>query len=290
MGGSAGYGSTTYGVYTGDTQSAYPYRNPEVPAVDTREFLKVRYDARMRTRDVSGLAHRVEATVREYKGRVDTAQSSSQAGYVSFVVPMNTYAAFRTEIEQLVGSRFLSVNIQSENLLPQKQSIEEQQKQADTSLAGYKTVRATVVDNHVSAIKNIQQQIEREAAQLLSLRSQPQTPQLQAQIDGVLDDVAALREALTIENENYKNQLAYAEANIKNAQEWQSSVKKQDATLMDDVATVSGSVSLQWISAWGIALLYLPGYWIPTIFAALSFLSYLWDRRRFAAWEGALMQ
>ena len=295
MGGQMGeplsYGSSSYGVSVADTQSAYPYpyRNPEISAVDTREFLKVRYDANMRTRNVQGLTHRVEATVREHNGRVDNAQSSSQAGYVSFVIPMSKYEAFRAEIEKLVGSRFISVNIQSENLLPQKQSIEEQQKQADTSLAQYKTARTAIVDNHLGAIKNLQAQLEREAAQLASLRIQTQTPEILAQIAGIQDDVAALREALFNENATYKEQIGYADANIKGAQEWQSSVKIQDKTLADNVGTVSGSVSVQWISMWDIALLYLPGYWIPAIFAVLSFLSYLWDRRRFVAWEGSVV-
>lgn len=275
------YTSTTSYDTSAGTRGAYPYYNPEISAVDKREFLKVRYDASMRTRDVPGSTHRVETTVRNHDGRVDNSQSSRQSGYVSFVVPMNKYEAFRTEIEKLVGSRFLSVNIQSENLLPQKQSIEEQQKQADINLAESKKVRTSVVNSHATAIKNIQAQLEREAAKLASLRVQAQTPEILAQIAGVQDDAAALREALFNENATYKEQLSYADANIKGAQEWQSSVKTQDKTLADNVGTVSGSVSLQWISVWGIALLYLPGYWIPGIFALLSFLSYLWDTRRF---------
>jgi len=44
---------------------------------------------------------------------------------------------------------------------------------------------------------------------------------------------------------------------------------------------VNGSVSFRWISLWEMAQLYLPGYWIPGIFAILAFCSYLFDRRRF---------
>jgi len=38
---------------------------------------------------------------------------------------------------------------------------------------------------------------------------------------------------------------------------------------------------VNWITLWQIALLYLPGYSIPMIFAVLTILSYLWDRRRY---------
>ena len=58
-------------------------------------------------------------------------------------------------------------------------------------------------------------------------------------------------------------------------------MKTQDKALLDDVATVNGTVSIRWISLWEMIQLYLPGYWIPAIFAALAFLSYLRDRRRF---------
>src|SRR3989344_8948463 len=44
----------------------YPYPNPDVPITDTREFLKVYYNAAMQTRDVPALTRRVETTVRGY--------------------------------------------------------------------------------------------------------------------------------------------------------------------------------------------------------------------------------
>src|SRR3989344_2274624 len=116
----------------------YPGYQGQPGAKDTREFLKVSYGAEMQTRDVPALTRRVESTVRGADGRVDNTTSSREYGYVSFVVPMSKYDAFRDELETLVGSRFLTVNISSQNLLPQKVSIEEQQKQADSALADYK--------------------------------------------------------------------------------------------------------------------------------------------------------
>ena len=110
----------------------YPYYNQGVPATDTREFLKVNYNASMRTRDVQGLTRRVVTTVRGFDGRIDQESSSPEYGSVGFVIPQSKYDAFRDELESLVNSRFLTVNVSSQNLLPQKQSIEEQQKQADT--------------------------------------------------------------------------------------------------------------------------------------------------------------
>ncbi|MDO8567065.1 MAG: hypothetical protein Q7R58_02860, partial [bacterium] len=263
-----------------DIYYPYPYPNPDVPVTDTREFLKTYYGASMRTRDVPTLTRRVETTVRGHDGRIDQQSSSEKYGYVSFAIPESKYDAFRIELESLVGSRFLAVNISSQNLLSQKVSIEEQQKQADTALADYKTARQKIVSAHTSAVQSLQRKIDADAAQLAILRAQTPTPQLLAQIQTVSDDWTSLKQQLADLNASYASQLNNADANIKYTEDWQKAVRTQDQTLLNNVATVTGTVSIQWISLWDSARLYLPGYWIPAIFAALTVLSYLRDRRR----------
>ncbi len=238
----------------------YPYPNPEVPVTDTREFLKIYYSASMQTRDVPTLTRRVETTVRGYDGRIDNESSAQMYGYVSFALPQAKYDAFRAELEGLVGSRFLKVNISSQNLLSQKVSIEEQQKQADKTLADYKIARQKIVSAHASAVQSLQTKIDATTA--------------------TSSERASLEQQLAIENESYARNLSNADANIKYAQDWVKGVQTQDATLLANVATVTGTVSIQWISFWDMALLYLPGYWIPTIFAILAILSFTSDRRR----------
>ncbi|MCR4281003.1 MAG: DUF4349 domain-containing protein, partial [Candidatus Kaiserbacteria bacterium] len=190
----------------------YPYPNPDVPVTDTREFLKVYYNASMQTRDVQGLTRRVVTTVRGYDGRIDNESSSQQYGYVSFVVPQSKFEAFRDELEGLVNSRFLKVNISSQNLLPQKQSIEEQQKQADSALADYKTARQQVVAAHASAVKSLQSQIDTYTQMLASLRAQVQSPQVQAQIQDISNSLVSLNQQITNENSSYASQLKNADA------------------------------------------------------------------------------
>jgi len=258
----------------------YPYPSPDVPVTDTREFLKIYYNASLRTRDVPGTTRRVETTVRGYDGRIDQQSSSEKYGYVSFALPQSKYEAFRTELESLVGSRFLTVNISSQNLLSQKVSIEEQQKQADKALADYKAARQKVVSAHASAGQSLQAKIDAATEQLATLRAQSSTPQLLLQIQTVSDELSSFKQQLADENASYATQLSNADANIKYAQDWQKAVLTQDQTLLANVATVTGTVSIQWIRLWDVILLYLPGYWIPAIFAALTVLSYLRDRRR----------
>lgn len=260
----------------------YPYPTPEVPATDTREFLKVYYSAYMQTRDVPTLTRRVETTVRGYNGRIDQQSSSSKYGSVSFAIPQVKYDAFRTELESLVGSRFLTVNISSQNLLSQKVSIEEQQKQAESALSGYETARQKIVSAHANAVASLQAKIDADAKALLALRAQAPTPQVAAEIQALSEHQSLLTDQLSSENASYAVQLRTVDSNIEYAKEWQKAVETQDQTLLENVATVTGTVSIQWISLWQMARVYLPGYWIPTILTLLAILSFMRDRRRLA--------
>ncbi len=259
----------------------YPYPSPEVPSSDIREFLKIYYSANMKVRNVQYLTSRIETTVRGYDGRIDSQSISPKYGYVSFAIPQGKFNAFRTELESLVGSRFLTINISSQNLLPQKISIEEQQKQADKNLADYKTARQKLVSSHNSTVASLQAKIDKANADLVSLRSQGESAQILAQIKTISDDLAYQKKLLDNENANYKNQLSSADANIKYGEEWQKAVQTQDKTLLENVATVTGTVSIQWISLWDSTLTFLPGYSIPIIFAVLALLSAMYDRRRY---------
>ncbi len=238
----------------------YPYPGTDVPVTDTREFLKIYYNASMQTRDVPALTRRVETTVRGHDGRIDNQSSAEKYGYVSFVIPQTNYEAFRDELESLVNNRFIKVNISSQNLLSQKVSIEEQQKQADTTLAGYKSARQKLVTAHSNVVNILKGKID--------------APGVTA------NEIALYQQQLLNEDASYAKQLSNADANIKYAQDWVKGVQTQDAKLLANVATVTGSVSIAWISLWDIARLYLPGYWIPAIFAVLTAISYKRDRRR----------
>ena len=160
-------------------------------------------------------------------------------------------------------------------------SIEEQQKQADTALSDYKTARQKIVSAHARIVQFLQSKIDADAAQLATLRAQTQTPDILFQIQTISDDWSAQKLQLVRENAAYTSQLNNADRNIKYAEDWIKAVQTQDQTLLDNVATVTGTVSIAWISLWDCARLYLPGYWIPFIFAALACLSFLFDRRRY---------
>ena len=152
-----------------------PIYNGNVPVTDTREFNKMNYNATLRTRNVQELTRRVETTTRGYGGRVDSSSISQKYGYVSFVVSVSKFEQFRNEIEGFVDSRFLSVNINSQNLLPQKQNIEEQQKNAESRLADLKASRKNLVADHTATAHSIQVEIDANAKELSDLNAEVTT-------------------------------------------------------------------------------------------------------------------
>src|SRR3989344_1891844 len=199
------------------------YGYGDFSVTDTREFLKIGYHATLRTRAVQELTRRVETTVRGFSGRIDQIASSQKSGYVSFVVPKSKYEAFRDELESFVGPRFLSINISSQNLLPQKISIEERQKQTEENLATLNADRKKLVSTHAQTVASLQTQIDADAVQLATLRAQTTTDpaqqaQITTQIETVFIDQANLKVRLTDENATYKQQLNSLDADIKYAQ------------------------------------------------------------------------
>jgi hypothetical protein len=255
------------------------YRN-DPSVTDTREFLKINYGAQMKTRDVKGLTRRVETTVRGYDGRIDSESTSPEASYVSFVVPQSKYESFRTELEGLVGSRFLEVSISSQNRLGEKQSIEEQAKSASATLASYQATRDSLVAAHTSRVKSLQAQIDTQNAAIGDYLEQAPSATRDANIARAEAAIADYRAQLANENSAYATKLATSDANIKYAKDWQKAIATNDQAFLDDIATVSGSVSIRLIGLFEMAQLYLPEYWIPAIFALLTLLSYSRDRRR----------
>ena len=238
----------------------YPRPMPpqDVPITDTREFLKTDYNATIRTRDVSTITRRVETTVRGFGGRIDSSNNSPKWGFVSFVVPASKFDSFRNEIESLTDARFITTEIRNENLLPQKQSIEEQRKQIDKELTELRASRQSLIANHIRVLASLQSQLDQAPSEQKYL--------FQIQINN--------------ENASYAKQLNSFDARIKDTQTNSEWVSKQDQSLIDNVATVRGTISINWISIWDVIQLYVSTSWIIVILLSVAFVSYLFERHR----------
>lgn len=259
----------------------YPYPDDDVPATDTREFLKISYHAQILTRKVEDVARRVETIVRGYDGRIDQMSSAHRFGFVRFVVPASQFDAFRSEIEGLIGPRFIDVEISSQNLLPQKISIEERQKLVEDAIAAANDARAKLVAAHANRVQSLEGEIASMKAQISDLEEQAPSSERDAQLAALRSTLASYESQLASENASYASKLSWADARIKSAETALTAVQNDDQELLDSVATVEGTISFQFVSLWDIARLYLPGYSIPAILAVLTVISFLFERRLF---------
>ncbi|MEN9560849.1 MAG: hypothetical protein RIQ56_122 [Candidatus Parcubacteria bacterium] len=267
---------------------AYPVPAPSggVPITDTREFNKTYYNAQMQTRDVPGLTRLVETTIRGSNGRIDQISSSQKYGSISFAVPQTKFDSFREQIETYVDWRFLEVNIQSQNMLSQKISIEEQQKYVNMSSSELSVTRKKEVARYEKERAGLQAQIdanEREIAMLDdSARTANETTIVSIKNRQIVlyDEQSRLRNSLALKEREYSQTIRMIDAQAGYLEDQGENLEKQDDALLADVATVNGTISIRWVSLWEVAQAYLPGYSIPGIFAILAIAVQWWYRRR----------
>lgn len=269
------------------TPGYYPPPGSEIPTNDSREFLKTDYRATIRTREVQELAQKIQIMVKGFGGRVDSVASSNRWGSISFVVPLNQFETFKTSLKGLVWSKLITEEIDSENLLPQKQSIENQKKEFQTTLEQLKIERGQLVASHRKTIASLQSQInaiEKELGELKIKLDITSDPILRgvfvAREDELKKEKSTLGSRLFEENKKYAEKLSLFDAQIKNAETNLEYTERQDRILLDTVATVRGTISLNSINVLGILLLYFPGHWMALVFGVVAVALYLVRRRK----------
>ncbi len=270
-------------VFYPDYPPVYP--QGQVSITDTREFLKTDYRATLRTRHVQETTRRAETTVRGFGGRVDNTSSSLKSGFVSFIVPAARFQEFRDEVESFVDPRFLTVNVTTQNLLGQKVGIEAGQEQVKESIGGLQAERKQLASTHTSTIRSLASSVsalEDERSVLANERAVDPIRQvyIRSRISDIATEISALERKVAQENSSYQNQLGFIDARINDMGGVLESLDEQDQDLLDNVATVTGSISINWISCWEIVQTYLPGYWIPGVFAFLMVIAFLWEKKK----------
>ncbi|MEK7113620.1 MAG: hypothetical protein AAB873_02205 [Patescibacteria group bacterium] len=260
------------------------YRENNLSIKDNREFLKIGYNATLETRNTSDLAKKIEITVRGFDGRIDSVNNSDKGGYISFAIPKDKLEAFRLEIKDLVGERFYSEYINSQNLLSEKQGIENWQKQIEDRLEVLNSERGQLVKNHNKNISYYQGKIDAINTEIILLNLEYKSANLQRQIEitnrinQLQPDVSSFNAEILNENRNYNQRIYEKDNEIKTNRENLKSAQKQDSDLLERVETVNGSISLKWISLWRVVDVYLPGPLLAWIFLGLGLVSYLWYR------------
>lgn len=232
----------------------YKYQSLGIPISDDREFLKRYYNSTLQTRNVESLTNKVRTVIRGFDGRIDSLNSSGEWGYVDFVVPASRFEAFQMEIKSLVGSKFYTEQVSIQNLLPEKQLIEKDKKQAEENVHQLRSSRKQLIGNYNKTISKLQSELNSDNKELI-----------EAQIAN--------------ENKIHDQKLSSLNAKIRDSETILENIKEQDKNLIDNVATVQGTISIDKISIWEMVEAYLPGSNFFWIFLAVALGTYLWHRR-----------
>lgn len=248
----------------------YPDRYPggQGDITDTRQFMKTSYSANIKTRNVQKVVNDVNNIVKGMDGRVDSMNSSERNGYITFVVAKSDFESFKTQIAMLTSAKLYSENISSQNLLSTKQNIEEQTTNVENSLASLNTQKKNLETSHTQTIAAMNSELYSIRVQLAAVRlniaSSTSTTDAatlaswRSQEQNLLNQELATNQKIGRENASYsaqkqstENQITYQNANL-------TSIKQQDTKFTNNIETVSGTISVSWVSVWQLIRIYSP--------------------------------
>jgi hypothetical protein len=253
---------------------------------DTREFLKTSYSATIKTRDVPNMVKEIKNAVRDVEGRIDTMDTSDKNGYVSFVVPKAKFEDFRDEIESLAHKKLYVEHISSQNLLGQKQSIEQRTDSVMQSLASLSKQQKDLTDKHNQTVAAIKKELTMVQTELASVRQSIPTAQTSADLTNLRNQETSLvqRETTLKQNQDSENR-SYDTSNrnlVAQITQYNSSLEnlgKQDTQFTDNIETVNGYISVNWISLWMLLKLFSPIHPSIIIIILLIIIYYILKRR-----------
>lgn len=258
----------------------------DVTIEDTRQFLKTDYGAYLKTRKVDALSAQLQILVRGLGGRVDSASSADKSGYVSFVLPAEKLEAFRAQLKSIAGEKFVNEYVQTENLLSQKVSIEDQTKDVEQQLAQLQVEKNQLTDAHNQTVAALQMQLSANSKERTRLVVEKQKyPEQAPALEARIAELDKIRNRLTVElrseNTAFANRLADLDAQTQAAESNKASLQKQDTQLMHTVATVRGNLSLTWISVWQLIDMYVSlQLLVPSLLLVFAVVGYFFHRRR----------
>ncbi len=280
--------SNSYGGSSAITeQTPLNFGASEIPTTDNREYLKTDYSASVQTNKVQELTGRLQTTIRGFDGRIDSTYNYSNQGYISFVIPASRVDAFRQEVKTIAGARFYTENLSSQNMLSDKRSLEDQQKQNNDNIKQLTASRDQLTVSHNQSVTSLNSQISTIAKEMAGLKTEAATNinydrqvQIAARQEELQKQTKVLNSRLAAENNNYASQISSLDYQTSDAQRNLAQLDKQTGELIDTVATVRGNISISYISFWQKVDAYLPTYWLVYLLFIGALVSYYVYRRR----------
>lgn len=278
--------SSTSDYYRGGGLISPQYQEPTIE--DTREFLKVSYSSSIETRKVQKTVTNIKNIVAGVDGRVDSFNSNEKNGYVRFVVAKDKFEDLREQIEKLTHKKLYTENVSAENLLGQKQGIEEQTTTVLNNLESYKKALTDLTSSHTQTVSWINKQLTSIRSQLTSVRASIAITtdttilaNLRYQESLLMSQESAHNTRLATENKDYLNLKENYEWQINNWNSDLNAVNKQDAQFTNNIETVNGYVRVSWISYWQLVKVFSPIHPTFIIIILIIIAGALLRRKRF---------
>ena len=255
-----------YGDYSATKMMEPYYRGGQQPTItDAREFLKTSYSSTIKTRNVADMTRDVKNAIAGADGRIDNFYSSEKSSRISFVVAKSKFETFRSEIESLTYAKLYTESVSSQNLLSQKQQIEEQTSNVLDSLENLQKQKEDIGLRHTQSVGVINREIARIQTELVDVRLNISNETdasvialLRNQESSLLGQEIVQKQKLSTENSNYSIQSRNLQNLIANANNNLTNVDKRDSQFTENIETVTGSISINWISLWQLAKIYSP--------------------------------
>ena len=269
----------TSAIYPGD----YPYQNPTPSVEDTREFLKTSYNTEIQTRDVKSTIHDIKNAVTDANGRIDSTNENPKNGYISFVIPKVNFESFKDEIESITNEKLITENISSENLLNQKQSIEQQQITINNSLLSLEQQKKDLLAQHTQTKNKLQSEITNLENTLYAIDPGPNGFSAEdiTYRQDLSNQIAQKKQQINTENSMYNtnNQNLNNQINIVNNQI--QNIAKQDSNFTDNIETINGSIRVTWVSMWQLVKIFSPIHPTFIVIVLVLIVWYLLKRKNY---------
>jgi hypothetical protein len=233
--------------------------------LDTREYLDTSYYATINTRDVKKLSDQTKTIIRGHFGRIDSISEQPKFARISFSLPKTELDRMILELKDLAPEKMYLETIYADNRLSEKQNIETDTGNAVDELSRLQTERATTVASYDKQLDAAQSRINSLARSLnanYTLRAATTNTVKLAEINAEINRLAENRASAEQDYRNIKSrenkELTIIDKNIDRQNTQLNNLGQKDDKLMTDVETVTGSITIRWVSYLTILNTYIP--------------------------------
>ncbi|MCB9809096.1 hypothetical protein H6776_01730 [Candidatus Nomurabacteria bacterium] len=228
---------------------------------DNREFIKISYNGNIKTRKVTYMTEEAMDIIRRLGGRIDSFNSDNKYGYVSFILPKSRFEDFRDDIAELAHPKLYTEKISGQNMLDQKIALEQEEQQIIKNLASLLDSQEYLENTSSQRIARLDREIAGAQDRIALLRDTlievadgtNEHTQLRSYIDQYQQQLTTLRQARNQEKVNFAQENTMLVNRVSGTHGELADNEDAQQTLLDDVETVEGNLSINYQSRWNIA-------------------------------------